>query len=239
MDDALQALDRFEWERQVLKTPLPSMTKLVALGLATYGNKSGRNAHPGNRVLAEALGLSDRTVERHLGILRDAGLLDRVFRGSAAGRRRLADVYELVVADDLDERLKNLGTPDTRDVCIATDHPTVVTGDRTVPGAKHPTERAEHPTPVTGTPDTEGRSPDTPVAPPCVYTKPVHQEETSSCGDSVAARDGDEIEEGLAALKSLPPTRMQALLDEATAAVGDEGWPAVVRYARDHAGAVA
>lgn len=239
MDDVLQPLDRFAWERQVLKTPLPPMTKLVALALATYGNKAGRNAHPGNKVLANDLGLSDRTVERHLGVLRDVGLINRVFRGSAAGRQRLADVYELVVADDLAQRLATLGTPDTPDVCTTTDHPPVASGDDASWDEEHPTEVTEHPTEVTGTPDTEGRSPDTGVAPPSVYTKPVHQEETSSCGDSVAARTNDEIEEGLAALKSLPPTQMQALLDEAHAAVGNEGWPAVVRYACDHVGAVA
>lgn len=239
MDDVLQALDRFEWERQVLKTPLPPLTKLVALALATYGNKAGKNAHPGNKVLATDLGLSDRTVERHLATLRDVGLVNRVFRGSAAGRQRLADVYELVVADDLAQRLANLGTPDTADVCTSADHPTGATGDSAADDTEHPTETTEHPTAVTGTPDTGGRSPDTGVAPPSVYTKSVHQEETSSCGDSVAARTNDEIEEGLAALKSLPPTQMQALLDEAHAVVGNEGWPAVVRYARDHVGAVA
>ena len=239
MADGLQPLDRFSWERQILATPLHPTTKLVALALAVYGNKQGVNCHPGNKALAKALGLSERTVERHLGILRDVGLVARTFRGSAAGRQRLADVYQLVVADDLAQRLANLETPDTPDVCTSAEHPTGMTGDSAVADTEHPTDATEHPTLVTGTPDTGGRSPDTRVDPSSVYTKPVHQEETSSCGDSVAAKANDEIEEGLAALKSLPPTQMQALLDEAHAAVGSDGWPAVVRYARNHVGAVA
>ena len=90
------ATGRFEWEKAIRKLPLKSSRKVVAYALATWADaETGGNAHPGEENLAEATGLTTRSVRDALGALRGMGLLFRESRGSTQGLRRLADVYIL------------------------------------------------------------------------------------------------------------------------------------------------
>jgi DNA-binding transcriptional ArsR family regulator len=119
----LEPIRRFRWEKDVLRCVLPPMTKLVALVLATYADADGGNAHPGEDRLAVACGLSDRTVRDHLARLRDLGLIERTFSGSAAGRRKLADCHRLTEPTDLVDRIRLTNDP-------ALDHRNGDAGDR-------------------------------------------------------------------------------------------------------------
>jgi hypothetical protein len=102
-------VDRFEWERAVRALPIrPPVRKLVGLMLATYANKDGSNAHPGEDRLAADCGLTERAVRGHLAALRDdLGLIERTYRGSQSGRRKLADEYALRVPADVVARLQH------------------------------------------------------------------------------------------------------------------------------------
>ena len=86
---------RFAWERALLQSGLPPMTRLVGLALATYANRDGTNARPGEDRLASACGLSPRRVREHMGALRDAGYVVRVGRGGS--RTRTTDTYRLTL----------------------------------------------------------------------------------------------------------------------------------------------
>jgi len=186
-------LTRFEWERVVLQVVMPPTTKLVALALAVYANKNGGNARPGNHRLASSLGISERTVERQLLWLREHGLLAQTFDGRRAGRRGLASVYQLGIAEDLPERVRFIGTTDTGDGSSAHEHPSPVS----VVTAEHPTRvtvvsdgtpDTSDRTPVTGdgqsaeTPDTGDAEHPTRVSPQQAPTKETHQQAVSSIG---------------------------------------------------------
>lgn len=103
---------RFEWERAVRALTIhPPLRKLVALMIATYADKDGRNAHPGEDRLAKECGITTRAVREHLAALGAGtpvtpgiGLLHRTFHGSKAGRRRLADEYMLTLPPDAKSR---------------------------------------------------------------------------------------------------------------------------------------
>ncbi len=86
---------RYRFERAVLDSDLPATNKLVALALATYSNKDGMNAWPGNDNLSRDASVSDKTVRRALARLREVGLIERTYHGSTAGRRGRADEYQL------------------------------------------------------------------------------------------------------------------------------------------------
>lgn len=97
---------RFDWERAIRALPLrPPVRKLVALTLATYADKDGTNAHPGEDRLAEDCGITTRAVRGHLSALRELGLIVRTFRGSSYGRSKAADEYHLAMPPDVLSRL--------------------------------------------------------------------------------------------------------------------------------------
>lgn len=97
---------RFEWERAIRVLDLrPPTRKLVALMVATYADKDGGNAHPGEDRLAAECGITARAVRGHLEALRQVGLLERTFRGSSSGRRKLADCYALNMPADIIQRV--------------------------------------------------------------------------------------------------------------------------------------
>lgn len=250
--------DRFEWERLVRRVKMHPTTKLVALTLASYGNRNGTNAHPGNRLLAADCCIHERSVERHLEWLRDHGLIFRTFRGSAAGRQKLADTYQLVQADNLPDLVEftpehptqvsgdEAGTPDTHVGTSPVDDEGTPDTDDGSSEPEHPTSDEEHPTPMSGTPDIEGRSPDTGVAPPSFTTKLDDQEVHHHAAVSTAAHthasddltdqpanstDKDQFEIELEALQRLGPDRCAKALDAASADAVGAPWPEVVHIA--------
>jgi hypothetical protein len=87
----------------------PPSVKAVGVRLALYADwKTGAKAHPGVDLLASVTGFSERAVRRALEQLRSHGLLERTYRGSTAGRRALADEYQLTKPADLLDRLELL-----------------------------------------------------------------------------------------------------------------------------------
>lgn len=96
---------RYEWETVVRRLALPRGVKLVAALMAQYGNPDGREVRPGRLLLAEESGYGLKQVDRHLKTLRDLGLLVRVRKGSAHGRRALADEYRLAIPEDILDRV--------------------------------------------------------------------------------------------------------------------------------------
>lgn len=102
----LSPIGRFEWERALRGWHLPPSTKLVGLVLATYANQDGSSIRPTQAQVARDTGLGVRAVRKHLAVLRDdLSVIERTHRGSSSGRVNYADVYRLVVPDDLFDRL--------------------------------------------------------------------------------------------------------------------------------------
>lgn len=199
---------RFEWERAVRALEIrPPLRKLVALMLATYADRDGRNAHPGEQRLADECGITTRAVREHLSALGAGtpatpgiGLLHRTFHGSKAGRRKLADEYFLTLPADMKSRAdaankaheasrekgkhRNAGSGDGHRITG-----TPVPDHRNV-SAHHRNERAEStgtpvPPTTTGTKDVDHSSP-TPHPIPASTT-----DRTSSAG----AMDAHEYED--------------------------------------------
>ena len=83
------------WVDLVRRTPMSTTRKLVALLVASYADGDGSRVYPGVPRLVVESGLSDRTVRRHLGWLREHGLLAVIRRG---GRGRNA-TWQLVLAE--------------------------------------------------------------------------------------------------------------------------------------------
>lgn len=102
-----QPLGRFEWEQLLRDIRLPPGAKYTGAILATYANADGSRAHPGEDLLADVLGWKQRAVRSHLALLRRLGLIHRISHGGS--KRRLADVYQLTMPDDLPGRLAREG----------------------------------------------------------------------------------------------------------------------------------
>ena len=107
-DDDEARFSRYEWERWVRRCILPSSAKLVAFVMATYAARDGSRIFPGVARLAATTGLSERTVRTALGILRDVGLIERVYPGGRRGQQAFADVHRLAIPADLTTRVEML-----------------------------------------------------------------------------------------------------------------------------------
>lgn len=116
---------RFRWERAVNnpESTLSSTARHLALLLASFGNVDGTRIYPSVSTLAKQMGgVSDRTVQRALRELSDAGLL-RVIP-----RPQHTSVYELLVPADSRPVLHVVkANPDTG----VTPTPTPVSPDQT------------------------------------------------------------------------------------------------------------
>ena len=96
----LTAQPRADWEKLIRWLPLGATTKAVAYALATFAdNKTGENVRPGERLLAQATGLSTRAVREHTNVLLEEGLLYRHSNGKFHGRRGWASVFVLCAYD--------------------------------------------------------------------------------------------------------------------------------------------
>jgi hypothetical protein len=83
-----------EFARWVRRAHLHPTTKLVALHMMTYANyKDGKGIFPGEDLVADELGRTERCIREHLKILRDLRILTRVRHN--AGRRGYYDMYWL------------------------------------------------------------------------------------------------------------------------------------------------
>ncbi|GGR60989.1 DNA-binding transcriptional ArsR family regulator [Nocardioides luteus] len=197
---------RFDWERAIRALPLrPPVLKLVALVLATYADRDGANAHPGEDRLAEDCGMSPRSVRRHLAELRELGLIERVFKGSSYGRAKAADEYRLIVPADIQsrvaERLEHR-SPMTGDDQPITGHPWPVitpgTPDTGGQNTGHPQQNTGHA--AYGTPDTGDRPPDHDQGrdQPGPAQHPLPASSSARARDDSAAMDGevDELIDG-------------------------------------------
>jgi len=98
-------IDRFSWEREI-RGMLPAHMYPVALSLATFGSKEGDNAHPGEHRLADAIGVTTRTVRTALAWLDANGWITRTHLGGKSGSQRgLADAYRLTLPAPLAVKL--------------------------------------------------------------------------------------------------------------------------------------
>lgn len=82
----------FAWGKFVMRADLPKTTKDIALAMIMWGDFDGSNVRPGNRILAAAFDIEERSVREHLKILRDLGLIEKVGFGRTGGG---ADTYRL------------------------------------------------------------------------------------------------------------------------------------------------
>lgn len=86
--DRSAAATRFEWERALLASNLPSTRRHVLLTLGVYMNADGSGARPGIARLVDGTGLRDRAIRGHLSAAVDAGWLELVSRGHRRGDGR-------------------------------------------------------------------------------------------------------------------------------------------------------
>lgn len=123
-ESELQPCGRFEWERIVRRCQMPVTTKLTAMIMAQYANRAGAQIRPGVPVLAAVLGLSKRSAERQLAVLRDLGLIEKTSNGG--GPRKQAAGYRLTIPVDLMDRVSLLDpdetTPATQTAAVQVDN---------------------------------------------------------------------------------------------------------------------
>jgi hypothetical protein len=99
----LYARSRGDWEKLIRWLSLPATTKAVAYALATFAdNKTGENVRPGERLLAQATGLSTRAARQHIHTLMEEGLIFQRSNGRFDGRRGWASVYVLCSSEKND-----------------------------------------------------------------------------------------------------------------------------------------
>lgn len=121
MGDDVQVVPtgRFEWERIVRRLTLPKPVKLLAMILASYADPDGTRVRPGNDVLADVTGDSEKNVRRLLTVLRGLDLVLLVARGGGRGGAGKASEYRLTIPSDLLDRVDMLmpgerKSPDTQ-----------------------------------------------------------------------------------------------------------------------------
>jgi len=86
------SLDLMSW---AFKQDIEPGPKLVLLALADHANGQTGLCIPGQKSLADQCSMSVRTVQRHIQVLEDSGLLRREARMRGQGRGRTSDRYYL------------------------------------------------------------------------------------------------------------------------------------------------
>jgi hypothetical protein len=147
----------------MLAVPWP--TKSLGLLLASYADKNGTNIHPGEEHLARVTGLTVRSVRAHLTALRETYcLIERTDRGSAGGRRAIADDYRLVMPDDVTIRIgfipgEQAKRPAESPAGLQDQLPIEPVDNARNTGSQFPVDNQDHRKPISGdssgTPETE------------------------------------------------------------------------------------
>lgn len=102
MPDDPPPITRYDWERLLRRVRLGSpMTKYVGMVLAQYANADGTNAFPSVDKLARVCEVSEKTVRKALGEMRERGLIVRVRKGGMRGTQAYSDVHNLAIPTDL------------------------------------------------------------------------------------------------------------------------------------------
>lgn len=135
--------NRYDWERIVRRAQLPAPVKLVAFVMATYADRDGSRVYPGVARLVAVTGLSERSVRNALKVLRDKGLIQRVYKGGHRGVNAFTDVHRLAIPAELFETVEMLG-PD--EVAAPQPAPRAAwDGSQPAGGASQPAPRASQP----------------------------------------------------------------------------------------------
>ena len=87
------SVNKFTFFKEVVKdTSLTESARLIAIAIANYSDAQGLNSRPGNKKLAEELGMANSTVKRGLSSLASKGWIVRAKMGDGRGN---ASVYHL------------------------------------------------------------------------------------------------------------------------------------------------
>ncbi|RJT81962.1 hypothetical protein D6T63_04230 [Arthrobacter cheniae] len=97
---------KFDWHRAVSRSALSDVQKSVAFALWDYTTAEGRNAHPGNKLLAAVTGKSLITIKRQLKALREDEWITRTTESNRHPDRTWADSYDLYLTDDRVSQLR-------------------------------------------------------------------------------------------------------------------------------------
>lgn len=103
-NDAPIPVGLYEWVRILRRIVMPGTIKFTALMLSTWADPDGTRVRPGNDLLAAALGVSERTVIRHLDELRSWQFIKQVSRGGGRNNVGKATEYRLTIPPDLMDR---------------------------------------------------------------------------------------------------------------------------------------
>lgn len=85
----------WSWRHKILKSDLPSTTRHVLLTLSCFMNDVGGGCYPTQEQLAEASGLTDRAVRKHLELAEQKGWLRRDEHGFRGQRWRNTEYWAL------------------------------------------------------------------------------------------------------------------------------------------------
>lgn len=109
---------KFEWNRLPERVKLKNTTAAVASEMFNRANMDGTGIYVNQKMMAETLETSERTVRRSLRALESAGLIHCTETGSNIGRNGGPSVYVLTMPKNTghpspDHRTSTTGTPDT------------------------------------------------------------------------------------------------------------------------------
>jgi biotin operon repressor len=99
---------------------LTGSEKLVAMMQATHAGQDGRDAHPGEKLLAAETGFSEKTVRKHLHSLREKGWLQMLSSGRGGAHDR-SSAFSLNIPTGNGYRLEDESQPVSEDAQPVTD----------------------------------------------------------------------------------------------------------------------
>ncbi len=88
IQEGLFKIPVYRWHRAVALAPVPTLTKALCWALECYMNgDASRGVFPSVQSLAKVTGMDERSVQRHIKVARDVGLLETKFRHNDKGHR--------------------------------------------------------------------------------------------------------------------------------------------------------